>query len=258
MNTGHGDAARIQRESRFWDDQLQPLEHYVEAYRCELEPYEAMLIDALEPLEGVSILDFACGAGVLSARLAARGANVLGIDIAPATIERAKELCDAVGVNAEVRCLDLEREHADLGRFDRLTGSHALHHVDVGRLAPLLASCLEPEGYGAFLESMFTNPLFRFGRAFLIGRFGIPRYGSEDEHPLGRRELNQLRSAFGEVELRLGQMHFLRLFDRQVSHYERPRLTKMAGAIDDFLARSPRLHWLSYHRVIVVRRPIPD
>jgi len=232
-------STREERESEFWDHELRSLDSYIAEYRAPLANAVAVL-DALEPLAGARVLDFACGAGVLSAQLAARGATVVGVDIAPATIERARELCAAVGQTAEFRCVDLTKGRTDLGRFDRVAGQFALHHIDIGLFAPILASYLDPAGRGAFLETMFTNPVFRLARSALPGRFGVARFGTDDEHPIDARALAALRKSFDHVELRLDEMWFLRLLDRQYFRYRHPSLTRAFARIDDVLGRSDR------------------
>ncbi|MEU0565896.1 class I SAM-dependent methyltransferase [Nonomuraea sp. NPDC005983] len=49
----------------------------------------APLVDLLDPRPGERVLDLGCGTGVLTAQIAARGADVLGIDGSSAMIEKA-------------------------------------------------------------------------------------------------------------------------------------------------------------------------
>src|SRR5438874_13734376 len=74
-------ARRIAAERGFWDDHLPGLTEATWRFEAGPEPNTAHAIEALEPLEGCTVLDFACGAGVTSAWLAQRGAQVVGIDI---------------------------------------------------------------------------------------------------------------------------------------------------------------------------------
>jgi SAM-dependent methyltransferase len=245
-------STREERESEFWDHELRSLQSYIDEYRSPMRNVVATL-DALEPLEGKRVLDFACGAGVLSAHMAARGASVVGVDIAPATIDRARELAAALGVTVDFRCVDITKGGVDLGTFDRIAGQYALHHVDIEVFAPILARYLDASGHGAFLETMFTNPALRVARRVFPGRFGCKRFGNDDEHPIDARALSALRRAFGSVELGLAEMWFLRLADRQYFDYKHPTLTRALGAVDDALGAVHALHGLSYYRVIVVR-----
>jgi trans-aconitate methyltransferase len=50
------------------------------------------LVELLDPAPGERILDLGCGTGVLTTEIAARGAEVLGIDGSPAMIEKALAL----------------------------------------------------------------------------------------------------------------------------------------------------------------------
>jgi SAM-dependent methyltransferase len=80
------------REQAFWDEHVPPLEQAISEYRRGPDPNTALMLDALEPLEGRRVLDFACGAGLTSAWLAARGASVTGIDISAASVARVRDV----------------------------------------------------------------------------------------------------------------------------------------------------------------------
>lgn len=49
------------------------------------------IVDRLAPAAGVRWLDLACGTGAVAERAAEAGADVTGVDLAPALIETAKE-----------------------------------------------------------------------------------------------------------------------------------------------------------------------
>ena len=65
-------STRQEREQQFWNEQIGSLEEYLEEYSRGPDRNTLALIEALEPLEGVSVLDIGCGCGVLSAWLTAR------------------------------------------------------------------------------------------------------------------------------------------------------------------------------------------
>jgi SAM-dependent methyltransferase len=243
---------RDDRERSFWDEHAPDLARALDEYSSGPDELTSALLDALEPLAGARVLDFACGTGVTSAWLADRGARVVGLDLSPESTERADRLCRTVGADVEFVTGPLE-EHPGLGAFDRLAGRFALHHTDCSVVAPMLATHLAPGGTGAFVETMDANPLLRFARSHLVGRFGIPRFGTLDEQPLTRHDLETLRTAFGHTELRVPQMSFLRILDRQVLRYRNRAASSVLGVFDDTLLWLGLGFW-SYHQVLIVRR----
>jgi SAM-dependent methyltransferase len=240
------------RERDFWDEHVTGFGRALGRYQRGPEPNTRALLDAVEPLAGRRVLDFACGAGLTACFLAARGARVTAIDISPASIERARELAQATRQTVEFIAGELGPDTFPDASFDAIVGRYALHHVDLGQIAPTLARVLVPGGRGAFLETMALNPLLNLSRRRLVGRAGVASYGSEDERPLDRGDLAVLRESFDSVDLTVGQMRFLRIFDRNVLRYRRRRLGAALGRADDALLRL-HLGALSYHQIVLVR-----
>ena len=245
---------RRDREQAFWDENVPALANVIREYEQGPDPNTAAMLDALEPLAGAEALDLACGAGLVASWLADRGAAVTAIDVSSESTARTRELCDALGL--EVTVVTGEVGSAALGDspFDRIAGRYALHHLDCAAVAPLLAQNLAPGGKAAFVETMATNPLLRIARRHLAGRGPVERYGTEDEHPLTRDDLAAVRDAFGSVELRVAQMTFLRIFDRNVLRYRYERAGRLLGAVDDFLLDRLGLASWSFHQVVVASR----
>src|ERR1700719_680069 len=88
------------------------------------------VLDLLQPLPGERILDLGCGDGVLTEKLVALGAKVVGIDNAPDMIAGARQR--GIDVRAmDARSLSFERE------FDAVFSNAALHWVKDDPDAPI-------------------------------------------------------------------------------------------------------------------------
>ena len=239
------------REQEFWDEHVPDLDVCVQHYRLGPSPNTAAMIAAVSPLADRRVLDFACGPGVTSAWLAERGANVTGVDISPQSIQRARELTSHLGLSATFTTAHLTDLQPD--SFDAIIGQYALHHVDLTLVAPLLKSLLKAGGVGVFVETMGLNPILSAARDYLAGRAKIASYGSHDERPLRAADLELLGRVFGEVELDVAQLTFLRIFDRNVMRFRNPGVSRVLGAIDDWILRRG-FGRLSYHQVVKVRK----
>lgn len=67
------------------------------------------VVGELAPRPGVRLLDLACGTGAMAERAAAYGATVIGIDLAPALIETARERAADRGLEIDYRVGDCEQ-----------------------------------------------------------------------------------------------------------------------------------------------------
>jgi SAM-dependent methyltransferase len=243
---------RSDREAEFWDDHVVPLDVCLAAIAAGPDPNSAALLDAVEPLAGRRLLDFACGSGITAVWAAQRGAEVTAVDVSPASVERAAEVAAAAGVAVEAKVLT--EPLGDLGRFDVIIGRYALHHVDLGTYLPWLADALAPNGRAAFLETMDSNPALALSRRVLPGRFGVLSMGSDDEQPLRRRDLTTISSHLGPVTTSTGQINFFKLVDRRLLRGRAPGVGRALAGADRVLHRLPGTTWLSYHQVLAVDR----
>jgi SAM-dependent methyltransferase len=250
------EAKRVEREQSFWDQAAPAVTKAWRQYeraQAGVEPNVQMAIDALGPLDGLRVLDFACGAGVLSCLLASRGAEVTAIDLSPVSIEVACELASRAQVDVRFLAGDLLELELAPGCCDAIIGIYALHHVDISAYAPALAALLTQDGRAAFLETMAANPLLRFARRHLVGHLGIPRLGSPDEHPLTDDDVAFIGRAFGKgVHVGQAEYLFVSMIDRQALYGRYPRVDRTLGAIDRQLARIPPMEGWSYRQVITI------
>jgi len=100
----------------------------------------ANILGWLDPQPGEEILDLGCGDGVLTAQIAERGANVLGIDASNEMIAAARNR----GISAQViDATQLEFQ----GRFHAVFSNAALHWIhDQSALLRGVARSLKPSG----------------------------------------------------------------------------------------------------------------
>jgi SAM-dependent methyltransferase len=102
--------------------------------------YPAALVDALLSEPAKRVLDVGCGTGIAAALLAARGCDVLGVEID----ERMAALARARGLEVEVA--QFERWQAAGRLFDLLISGQAWHWIDPVAGAAKAAAVLEQGG----------------------------------------------------------------------------------------------------------------
>ncbi|MDQ6848519.1 MAG: Rv2175c family DNA-binding protein [Actinomycetota bacterium] len=103
--------------------------------------YPDALIDDLVAQGPRDVLDVGCGTGKAAVLLAARGLDVLGVEID----ERMAEVARSHGIAVEVG--DFENWDAAGRQFDLIICGQAWHWVDPNRGVPKAASVLRPRGY---------------------------------------------------------------------------------------------------------------
>jgi 2-polyprenyl-6-hydroxyphenyl methylase / 3-demethylubiquinone-9 3-methyltransferase len=108
------------------------------------------------PLAGLRVLDVGCGGGLLAEGLAARGARVIAIDMAPENIAAAREHAGERAI--DYRCVPVEELAAELrGQFDVVTCLEMLEHVpDPSSIVAACAMALRPGG-SAFFSTINRN-----------------------------------------------------------------------------------------------------
>jgi SAM-dependent methyltransferase len=165
---------------------------------------EQTLLELLPPTIG-RLLDIGTGDGRLLAlvRTAHPGITAVGLDFSPTMLERARERF-AEAAEVDIVEHDLDAPLPDLGLFDVVVSSFAIHHVDDSRKRTLYAEvfgCLLPGGVFANLEHV-ASPTDEIHAAFLEALGTAPA----DEDPSNilapvEPQLQWLREAgFGQVD----------------------------------------------------------
>ena len=81
------------------------------------------VVDELAPRPGQRWLDLACGTGAIAERAAAAGATVVGVDLAPALIDTARERAAERGLDVDYRVGDSERLDLADASFDAVSST---------------------------------------------------------------------------------------------------------------------------------------
>ncbi|HNJ76831.1 MAG TPA: bifunctional 2-polyprenyl-6-hydroxyphenol methylase/3-demethylubiquinol 3-O-methyltransferase UbiG [Azospira sp.] len=147
---------------RWWDpnSEFRPLH--------EINPLRLDWIDRLAPLKGRKVLDVGCGGGILAEAMAARGANVTGIDLAEKPLGVARLHLLESGRSVDYRQVSAEElATKEAGTYDVVTCMEMLEHVP--NPASTIASCaalVKPGGH-VFFSTISRNP-----KAYLFAVIG--------------------------------------------------------------------------------------
>jgi 2-polyprenyl-6-hydroxyphenyl methylase/3-demethylubiquinone-9 3-methyltransferase len=179
---------------RWWDPggAMRPLH--------ELNPLRLAWIDRHAQLAGKRVVDVGCGGGILAEAMAARGADVLGIDLAPAPLRVAALHARQSRVQVEYREASAEALAAELpGAFDVVTCMEMLEHVPQPDSTVAACTRLARPGGWVFFSTINRNP-----KAFLLAIVGaeyvlrlLPRGTHEYEKFIKPSELAALARSAG-------------------------------------------------------------
>jgi magnesium-protoporphyrin O-methyltransferase len=129
----------------------------------------AMLARLPADLRGARVLDAGCGAGQMSAELAARGADVLACDISPALVEIARGRL-TYPLNSRVTFHAGDMLDPSLGRFDYVMAMDSLIYYAEPDLALALDALAARSTHGVVFTVAPRTPLlmamWRAGRLF--------------------------------------------------------------------------------------------
>ena len=126
----------------------------------DLNPVRLNYVAERVDLRAARVLDVGCGGGILSEALAAAGARVIGIDVAPRVLEVARLHLHESGCQVDYREIGAEALAEEMpGVFDAITCMEMLEHVpDPASIIHACASLLRPGGR-LFLSTLNRTPV---------------------------------------------------------------------------------------------------
>ena len=140
---------------------------------------EALINDANQisnQLGDVTVLDAGSGFGELSAYLALRGFNVIGVDISKEGTELSKSLAEKLGVSERCTFIaaSLESIPIDEQSVDFVIGHASLHHfIKYEGVPSELFRVMKPNGKGYFADAYAENPAYQlFHNKEMMERLG--------------------------------------------------------------------------------------
>ena len=140
MERGDGGTLTADRIRREFD----ALAAVVDAHGSGVDHHDAFLC-ALVPDDAVDVAEIGCGLGRLARKLARPGRRVLGVDLSPEMIARARAKSQGVG-GVTFLCADFLSEELEGRTFDAVVSVATLHHVPPHAGLAGLARLVRPGG----------------------------------------------------------------------------------------------------------------
>ena len=153
-NVDHEEIAKFEKlAARWWDpeSEFKPLH--------DINPLRLDYIDRLAGLQGKRVLDVGCGGGLLTEGMAARGAEVTGIDMGKAPLTVARLHRHESGLDIDYRQATAEQlASEEPAGFDIVTCLEMLEHTpDPAAVIDACARLIRDDGY-IFLSTINRNP----------------------------------------------------------------------------------------------------
>ena len=167
--------------------------------------------------EGLTVLDYGCGAGENCVLLSKRGCKVIGLDLSPELIALAKRRMALHGIDDgyEFHVGSCHETGLQDHSVDGVFAIAILHHLDLNTAASEIKRILKPGGFLILLEPLRDNSLARIARRI------IPATGpdiSPFERPLTTRELLSVVNGMYVVAIRKFGLPHMKFFSGKLAY----------------------------------------
>lgn len=201
--------------------------------------------------KGKKVLDYCCGEGILTRKLASYGADAYGIDISPFSIEKAKAKALQEHLpNTNFSVMDAEKMTFEDNFFDVVVCHGVLHHLDVKKAFPEIARVLKPTGQVIAAEPLAYNPVFQMYRK------KTPHLRTEWEahHILTKADIFESLKSFGAIDMRFFHLTALAAVPFRNTMLFKPLLS-LFEIIDSLLLKIPFIQWWAWQAIFILSKP---
>lgn len=154
------------------------------------------MLKEIGSLEGRRILEFGCGTGWFTRKLARLGGEVSAFDISEEAVKRVQTLLASEGLADNVHIDQMAGEELlyEDDTFDFVIGVAVLHHLELESSIKEIKRVLKKGGKAYFAEPLGHNP---FLNAF---RYVTPQLRTKDEFPMRFEQFEELGSVFDKFQ----------------------------------------------------------
>jgi len=241
-------------QAQFFDAVFEDnVRHTVDRAYAISAPIHAAYSDYLRAhVARMRVLELGCGPGSHAFFVMEHEAEqVIGIDISEVGIRLANQRAQMDGLaNATFQVMNAEAMVFKPASFDVVCGTGILHHLDIERALSEITRVLTPQGRAIFIEPLGYNPVINLFRLL------TPRLRVNEEHPLLRRDLDDVSRYFHQVNFRF---FFLLTVPASAlpSGGFRTWVIAVLNSIDQWFFKSvPGLKYLAWQILIIAENPV--
>lgn len=152
----------------------------------------------LRHLDKKNILEIGCGSGSSFFFLRKHISSfILEIDISESEIIIAKKSAEELNLkNLKFAVMPADDLQLKDNTFDLVCGNAILHHINIKNTMEEIKRVLKPKGAAVFREPLGYNPLVN------LFRIATPFLREKNEHPLKKRDLEEIKLFFDRSELK--------------------------------------------------------
>ncbi|MCP4293193.1 MAG: methyltransferase domain-containing protein [bacterium] len=204
---------------------------------------------------GKTALDYCCGLGASTRRLAKFGAMAYGIDIAEEEVKTATLDAEKAGLADQTNFQVMDAENMDFedNTFDLIFCSGVLHHLDLDAAYPELARVLKPGGKILCLEALAHNPIIQLYRR-LTPKL---RTAWETDHILSTEQVQQGYQFFDSIKVNYFYLFSIGVIPFRNTFLFKPLLS-FTEVLDSMVLKIPLVRKMAWQMIFELSEPKQD